>query len=300
RGGKDGRFRKPRAITIDEEDRVFIVDTTGRIQHFDVDGNHKNTWSTPAQKNGKPTGIGIARWYSGGSRAANIDADDAAPFRLIVADTHYYRMLVYQYDGKRDLSVDIGGTSGPLPGQFAFLTDVAQDDRGRFFIGEYGDRDRIQVFTPTGEFEAQFGSSGVEPGQFLRPQGLMIDGEELWVADAMNHRIQIFDISTKTPRLIGLWGELGRERGQMAMPYGIDRMSDGTIIVCEYQNARVQHFDRDGNSLGILASLGHEPGQLRDPWGLAVDSKDRIHVLDSYSNRVQRFPRPRWDVQPIS
>ncbi|MEL7267412.1 MAG: hypothetical protein AAFP69_21745, partial [Planctomycetota bacterium] len=150
------------------------------------------------------------------------------------------------------------------------------------------------------EFEAQFGSSGVEPGQFLRPQGLMIDGEELWVADAMNHRIQIFDISTKTPRLIGLWGELGRERGQMAMPYGIDRMSDGTIIVCEYQNARVQHFDRDGNSLGILASLGHEPGQLRDPWGLAVDSKDRIHVLDSYSNRVQRFPRPRWDVQPIS
>ncbi|MEP6169545.1 MAG: hypothetical protein ABJ208_12650, partial [Rhodopirellula bahusiensis] len=43
RGLSDGRFLKPRAMAIDPDDQLYIVDTTGRIQVFDVDGQHLRT-----------------------------------------------------------------------------------------------------------------------------------------------------------------------------------------------------------------------------------------------------------------
>ena len=57
RGFSPGRFLKPRAITIDEQDRLYIVDTTGRIQVFDTEGNFLHQWKTPQTQNGRPTGL---------------------------------------------------------------------------------------------------------------------------------------------------------------------------------------------------------------------------------------------------
>ena len=59
RGMSEGRFLKPRAITIDDQDRLYIFDTTGLIQVFDTDGNFIRFWSTPETKNGRPTGLAI-------------------------------------------------------------------------------------------------------------------------------------------------------------------------------------------------------------------------------------------------
>src|SRR5215204_792266 len=38
-GGGKGQFSKPRAIAIDKDDQLYIVDMTARIQVFDADGN---------------------------------------------------------------------------------------------------------------------------------------------------------------------------------------------------------------------------------------------------------------------
>ena len=57
RGLGPGRFLKPRAITIDDLDQLYIVDTTGRIQVFDADGNLLRFWRTPETANGRPTGL---------------------------------------------------------------------------------------------------------------------------------------------------------------------------------------------------------------------------------------------------
>ena len=37
RGLGDGRFHKPRAVASDSEQRLYIVDMTGRVQVFDKD-----------------------------------------------------------------------------------------------------------------------------------------------------------------------------------------------------------------------------------------------------------------------
>ena len=281
RGMSEGRFLKPRAITIDDNDNLYIVDTTGRIQVFDTEGTLQRFWKTPQTANGRPTGMAFK------SNAGN----DGKP-RLFVADTHYYRMLVYRPDGELIEEESIGGTAGHAPGEFAFVTDAVADQHGCFYIGEYGDSDRIQKFAPDGEFITQWGGTGKEPGKFVRPQSLIIDGDTLVVCDACNHRIQRFDISEEKPRLMHMWGSEGNGTSQFKYPYDIALISDGTLIVCEYGNQRLQRFTSDGQWIATWGGPGFEPGQLYQPWGVVVDSRDRIHILDSNNHRVQRIGIP--------
>ncbi len=278
RGLSNGRFLKPRAITIDHLDQLYIVDTTGRIQVFDGDGALQRVWSTPQTANGRPTGLA--------TRAAV--KKDGQP-RLFVADTHYYQMLTYTSDGTLLDEERIGGTPGHSPGEFAFVTDAVSDDDGNFYIGEYGDSDRIQKFDADGNFVTQWGGTGNERGKFVRPQSLVVDGHTLWVVDACNHRIQRFDISQTVPELVSVWGSEGDGKGQFYYPYDMALADDGTLIVCEYGNQRLQRLTPEGKWIAYWGGPGFEPGQLYQPWGVVVDSINKVHVLDSNNHRVQRL-----------
>jgi sugar lactone lactonase YvrE len=269
RGISEGRFQKPRAIAIDKDDRLYIVDMTARIQVFDADGNFIRFWQTPAHEAGRPTGL-------------SIDRDG----NVVVPDTHYYRVLFYTPEGVLLENRTIGGTLGTGPGEFGLVTDVVQDTNGNYYVSEYGEFDRIQKFSHDGKFITQWGSHGEEPGQFSRPQGLAIDEKnQIWVGDACNHRIQVFD---SDGRFLKVWGQNGTEPGKLSYPYNLVLDGEGYVYVCEYGNHRIQKFTLDGQSLGTWGSAGSEEGELFNPWGLARDSKGRIHVLDSYNHRVQR------------
>lgn len=284
RGFSPGRFLKPRAITIDDQDHLYIVDTTGRIQAFDTEGNFLRAWKTPETQNGRPTGLG----FLPGSFSA--DSDDAS--RILVADTHYYRVLSYSLDGQLKEGESIGGVAGTGPGEFAFVTDIACDYQGNRYIGEYNASDRIQKFDAQGRFICQWGGTGRAPGSFVRPQGLVISDNILWVVDSCNHRIQRFDISETPPRFIDVWGQAGAKRGQFYYPYGLAIASDGTVLVIEYKNNRLQRFSPDGQWIASWGGPGFQPGQLNQPWGLVIDSLDRVHLLDSNNHRVQRIQLP--------
>lgn len=268
RGISDGRLQKPRALAIDRNDELYIVDMTARIQVFDTEGKFLRGWSTPRHENGRPTGL-------------SIDPQG----RLLVADTHYYQLLVYSPQGA--LVQRLGGVAGNRPGQFGLVTDAIADRRGNLYVAEYGEYDRIQKFTADGKFLLQWGGHGSEPGQFIRPQNMAIDeADRIWVADSCNHRIQVFDAQGK---LLKLWGAQGGGIGQLYYPYDLVFDGEGHLYVCEYGNHRVQKFDRDGQSLGCWGRQGRGPGELHNPWGLVRDSQGRIHVLDTNNHRVQRI-----------
>lgn len=274
KGLSDGRLMKPRAITVDATDQVYVVDMTGRIQVFDHDGKFLRGWRTPMIEHGKPVGMQTTR--------------DGK--MLIVADTHYFRILWYTLDGTLDESKTIGGINGDEPGQFHFVTDVVQTKDNHLLAGQYGQADRIQEFDPDGKFVRRFGTQGRAHGEFSRPQSLLIDDDGLlWIADACNHRIQVYDLQPTEPKLEKIFGSAGSEPGQLQYPYGIEFDFDGTLLVVEYGNHRVQRFSRDGESLEIWGTPGKEKGQFISPWDLAIDSKRRLHVLDSLSHRVQSF-----------
>jgi len=254
-------------MAIDAQDRIYLVDMTARIQVFDPDGHFLRGWHTPDHRAGKPTGLSIA--HDG---------------RVFVADTHYYRVLIYSPGGK--LLRIMGGVEGQGPGQFGLVTDVVEDRHGNLYVSEYGEYDRIQKFTPEGRFLLQWGGHGHQPGQFARPQNMAIDEQDhIWVADACNHRIQVFDTQGN---LLKVWGTQGGAPGQLYYPYDLILSPDGCVYVVEFGNHRVQKFTRDGRSLGCWGSPGHGPGQLANPWALVRDSRGRTYVLDTNNHRVQR------------
>jgi sugar lactone lactonase YvrE len=261
-------LQKPRAIAIDGRQQLYIVDMTARIQVFDLQGHFLHGWQTPEHQAGRPTGLSIGRQGE-----------------ILVADTHYHRLLVYSPDGK--LLKTIGGGHGNGPGEFGLVTHAVQDRQGNYYVGEYGELDRIQKFSPEGRYLLQWGSHGSQPGQFARPQRLAFDRHDrLWVADACNHRIQVFD---RAGKLLSYWGSQGGAPGQLYYPYDLAFASDESLYVCEFGNHRVQRFTPEGRSLGCWGTCGRDEGELNNPWALVLDRQNRVFVLDSNNHRVQRF-----------
>jgi DNA-binding beta-propeller fold protein YncE len=206
---------------------------------------------------------------------------------VLVADTHFYRVLVYNTSG--ELLFQIGdGVQGTTPGRFGYPTDVVIDKAGNFYVSEYGENDRVQVFSPDGKtWLREWGGHGYAPSEFLRPRALAIDDQDrIYVADSCNHRIQVFDTQGK---LLSVWGTRGSRPGQMSYPYDLSIGPDKNLYVCEYGNARVQKFTLDGKSLGVWGAPGRDPGELNNPWALAVDHQGEVSVIDSNNHRVQRF-----------
>jgi DNA-binding beta-propeller fold protein YncE len=279
-GVSPGRFFRPRAIAIDKHDLLYIVDMTPQIQVFTGDGELVRNWQPPDFAHGRPSGLSF---------------DNAG--NLLVCDTHYFRVLVYTPEGKLLENQTIGGTCGDGDGEFQFVSDAAQDADGSYYVAQYGEYDRIQKLTADRRFVLSWGEHGNGPGQFLRPQKLVIDKSGLvWVTDACNHRVQVFDTRSGSAKLVKTWGQQGYQPGQLHYPYDIlldDSAlagdSAGFVYLCEFGNHRVQKFTLDGAFVGLFGTNGRREGELDQPWGIAKDSKGRMYVLDTYNHRVQRF-----------
>jgi DNA-binding beta-propeller fold protein YncE len=223
---------------------------------------------------------------------------------LYIADTHYHRVMIY------DAALAPGGTPrligsfgefGDGPGQFVYPTDVcvlAGSDElpERIYVSEYGGNDRISVFDAGYEFLFAFGTQGSAEGvEFDRPQSIEIEPAlgELIVVDACNHRVGRFTLEGELVRWIGSPDLAGDAPGSFAYPYGLDLPGNGTALVSEFGNGRVQHIDlRTGSSLGVYGVPGRSEGELMSPWGVVVVG-DTVYVLDSGSDRVVSFEAPR-------
>jgi DNA-binding beta-propeller fold protein YncE len=261
RGTQPGDLVRPRAIAIDARDRLYIVDFTARIQVYDRDGTYLTGWTTPDYRKGRPSGL-------------SIDRDG----NLIVSDSHYNCFRIYSPEG-----VELRRIGGPL----AYVSDVVQDAEGFYYVAEFGEHQRITKLDAQGRFLSSWGSAGTEPGQFQRARALALGPDGLlYVADACNHRIQVF---TRGGTLVRHWGQAGAAAGELSYPYDLAFAPDGALYVIELGNHRVQKLTPEGVSLGCWGGPGRESGRLHSPWGLAVDSKGRVHVLDTENHRIQRI-----------
>jgi len=267
RGLGHGQFVYPRAMALAPDGRLFIVDKTARIQRFSPEGEFETCWQMPECEAGKPTGISV----------------DAAG-RVLVADTHYHRVMIFDRDGNELARF---GSNGTGDGEFLLPTDVVVDRQGRIFVSEYGDNDRISVFSPDLTFLSSFGRHAADGGSLIRPQCMALDADgTLWVADACRHRICHFSPEGK---LMGAFGSQGTQPGQLQYPYHVVLCPDGSLLVSEFGNNRLQRFDRTGKSLEIWGATGTRAGELVSPWSVAVTEAGRVYVLDSGNNRVQMF-----------
>lgn len=316
-GQAPGSFVKPRALASDGR-TLWVIDRSGRVQRIDPStGLCLQLFRLPEAQLGFPTGLTIAPSPRG----------DGAP-ALWVPDTHYHRVLVYAVPPlptavdrahyqphevkviEPTMLAEFGGY-GRQPGQFVYPTSVAvlpaTDGRGieRVYVTEYGGNDRVQVFDGALQPLAAFGHFGGGDApeadsanvDFQRPQTLIIDAahRRLIVSDSVNHRLGLFDLDGRLQRWIDGRAEpdpARPERVTLRHPRGLHLLPDGTLLVVEFGNNRVQRIDLDApggpRTLAVWGKAGRGPGELAEPW--AIDVIDgNAYVVDALNHRVVAF-----------
>jgi sugar lactone lactonase YvrE len=251
----------PRALACTPRDELLVLDDKGRVLVYDATGRLDRSWEMPAHDIGNPEGVVMLR-----------DGN------IAVADTHYHRVVIFDDHGG---VVSMFGEDGEGPGQFIYPADVTQDADGFLYVSEYGGNDRVQKFTESGEFVVQFGTVGTGPGQFQRASGLLWHEKTLFVADAINNRVQAFRDDGTFLRVVT--DPVG---GELDYPYEIALAADDTLYVVEYKAGRVTQLTRAGEVVGRFGETGRGVGQFWTPWGLAVTSDGRILVADTGNRRI--------------
>lgn len=155
---------------------------------------------------------------------------------------------------------------------------------GRVFVADAG-RHSIIVFDLKGVFQGAWGVRGAEAGEFNYPVALAAH-EELYVVDAMNHRLQIFTGEGKMLRSVG---HLGTSPGSFSSPKTVAMDSDSNIYVTDALFDNFQIFNRRGELLLVVGRQGQREGEFLSPNGIAIDRSDRIHVVDMLNRRLQIF-----------
>jgi sugar lactone lactonase YvrE len=200
--------------------------------------------------------------------------------------------------------------------------DVATDAEGTIWVADTGNN-RIQHFSPQGEYLGEFGEEGSWEGALLAPTGVATDAEgNIWVADAGNNRIQQFDPEggyvTEFGFFSGRPGDLHldsegnlwvsfsdygcivkyavAEQPQVlgwvcesVEPRGLAADAEGNIWVADTGKNRIQHFSPEGEYLGEFGEEGSWEGALLAPTGVATDAEGNIWVADTGNNRIQQF-----------
>jgi DNA-binding beta-propeller fold protein YncE len=229
---------------------------------YGEDGKVARQWRMPEYEIGNPEG-----------------ACQLKDGRIAVADTHYNRVVFFDQEGT---VVGLLGKKGEGPGEFGYPVAIAQDEEENIYVAEYGSNDRIQKFTRDGEFILSFGGFGTELGEFQRPSGFVWRDGRIYVADAINARIQVF---SDTGEFIEILEPPG-QKANMQIPYDITSGRNGEFYVIEYGGCRVTRLDREGRVLGRFGGPGTGVGSFRTPWGIVYDSKDRLLVADTGNRRL--------------
>lgn len=79
------------------------------------------------------------------------------------------------------------------------------------------------------------------------------------------------------------------ESGRLRGPRGVAASPDGTVVVCDFGNNRIQEFGRDLRFVRQWGNRGQGHAEFKDPCGVAVSPSGEVFVADTWNHRVQEF-----------
>ncbi len=262
-------FVRPYSIVTDSSHRVIVTDPGASGVHvFDFQRrtykfltyNHKHEILQAPQ-------------------CAAVDAHD----NIYVTDSSSGKIFVFDADGKFRRAI------GSLPGGEGYFkrpTGIAIDSNANLIYVTDTLRNKVFVLGMDGKVLRMIGENGTATGQFNYPTEVHLEGENLLVVDAMNFRIQKFDISGTA---LGSFGQEGDGEGHVFRPKGLAIDSEGHYYVADAFHNTIQVFEPNGDLLYVFGGKGIGPGEFQLPEGVAIDHEDHIFVVDSFNRRVQVF-----------
>lgn len=262
-GKKEVILVRPYSVAVDEEGKIYVVDT-GLSLVYIFDMVNKKYKSISYSKKGR------LRW------PVAVVTDPQG--NIYVSDAELKKVIKYDKNGKALLEI---GAALMRPTGLAFH----KIKNYLYVVDTYAHQ--VLVFGPDGEEIFSFGGRGMDQDEFNFPVHIWIDSDGLvYVCDTMNFRIKIFSADGK---FLSQFGELGDVAGRFSKPKGVAVDSLGHIYVVEGLYDVVQVFNKEGQLLLVFGGTGNQPGQFWLPAGIFVDRADKIYVADSYNQRIQMF-----------
>jgi len=167
-------------------------------------------------------------------------------------------------------AVPFGGMREPRDG------DV--DQKGRLWIADFANN-RIRLFDGNGGHLGGWGGRGNGTYGLREPCAVTIRGDDVYIADTWNGRIQGFALDgTWKAKAAGLYG-----------PRGVAASPDGKLWVSDTGNNRVLVYGADLAEPRVIGQKGSAPGEFSAPVGIAAGPQGAIYVADTGNRRIQVF-----------
>lgn len=260
-------FVLPVAVAVGRDERIAVADLGRRCVHLYLPQSRSYLRLTGAKERpiGSPVGVAfddtLRLYLTDSSGAVFVFAADGSPERVL---THA---------GSEPLQRPTG-IAFSRAANLLYVTDTLAQKVHALRI-------------PTGEVAFSFGGRGIEPGRFNFPTHLFdTTAGELYVADALNFRIAIFD---EKGTFLRQFGHHGDGWGDLAMPKGVAADNHGVVYVADAMFDNVQLFSATGDFLLTLGQRGVGFGEFWLPAGLFLDHRGRLYVCDTYNHRIQIF-----------
>ncbi|HET9407527.1 MAG TPA: SMP-30/gluconolactonase/LRE family protein [Candidatus Sulfotelmatobacter sp.] len=261
---------EPHGLAVDSKGKIYVADgKVGVI--FIIDSE---TRETEMIKNGRDASFAMIVGLA-------IDDND----RLFVSDAGAHRVLVFNPNHKMEAVIKDGigipaGMAIDTENRFLYVADIAADQ-----VLVY-DADTFQPLRKVGT--GGKGHTLATPGDFAKPTGLAVDQDgNLYVADTLNARIEMFDADGN---FIRTFGKRGDGPGYFAMPKGVAIDCDGHVWVSDSLQNRVQVFSQEGQLLIYMgAAQGILPGMFSGLQYITIDKNNRVFTSEVYPGRVQEF-----------
>jgi sugar lactone lactonase YvrE len=198
KGTGEGEFQLPGSIAFGPDGLLYVPDQgNSRVQKFTTEGKFVSQWGTYGSEPGQFGGSVAAGGRFAGPQFVAFDRSG----HVYTTDAALDRVQKFTSEGKfialwGNESADPGGFGPPplgkdgMPSQGGPIA-LCLDSQDRIWVS--ATNSRVQLYSNDGKYLCGLGGEGIQPGQFERPHALAIDTQGcLYVADAMNYRIQKF------------------------------------------------------------------------------------------------------------